>query len=162
MNVEVPAEMVADALARLRGRGGHRGVGADSSRAARASRDAGGAHGSGGGPALRRLVARLASTGAPLSVSDISIEVGVDQPRASRLVAQGVEMGLLRREADPDDARRTHIVLTEQGRRHAAHLHERHRRAAAAALEGFTEAEQQQFAMLFTRFADAWQNHHRS
>lgn len=148
MNADSPEDVVADALAHLRSRQGRRRGGHA------------GHHG--GGPALRRLVARLAADGVPLSVSDISIAVGVDQPRASRLVAQGVEMGLLRREIDPDDARRTRIALTGEGRRHAFHVRERRRREVASALEGFSDSERQQLACLLVRFANAWQDNQRS
>jgi DNA-binding MarR family transcriptional regulator len=48
-------------------------------------------------------------------VSELGEAIGVDQPRAPRLVQQSVEMGLVQREADPDDARRTRIALTPVG-----------------------------------------------
>ena len=75
-----------------------------------------------GGRPLRRPRTAADARGAgrgihPLSVSELGDAVGVDQPRASRLVQQGVELGLVRREADPDDARRTRIALTDQGAR---------------------------------------------
>ena len=55
------------------------------------------------------MLEALAAASDPLSVSEIGDAVGVDQPRASRLVQQAVELGLVRREADPDDARRTRV-----------------------------------------------------
>ena len=73
-----------------------------------------------GGPARLRLLEALAAASGPLSVSEIGDAVGVDQPRASRLVQQAVEMGLVRREADPDDARRTRVALTDKGLRSCA------------------------------------------
>ena len=66
-----------------------------------------------GGPARMRMLEALAAASAPLSVSDLGAAIGVDQPRASRLVQQGVAHGFVRREADPDDARRTRIALTD-------------------------------------------------
>ena len=68
-----------------------------------------------GGPARLRLLEALAAASAPLSVSEIGDAVGVDQPRASRLVQQAAQMGLVRREADADDARRTRVALTDNG-----------------------------------------------
>ena len=140
-----PAEAIAAALARLRGRGMPRppwdgqGIvtasspakagGAAVRTAARtgvrtARRITRGMHGQPpwmaggrfGGPARLRMLEALAAASVPLTVSELGDAVGVDQPRASRLVQQGVELGLVRREADPDDARRTRIALTDQGR----------------------------------------------
>ena len=39
-----------------------------------------------------------------MSVTELATEIGVDQPRASRLVQAAVHEGLVVREADPDDA----------------------------------------------------------
>ena len=75
-----------------------------------------------GGPARLRLLEALDAASAPLSVSEIGDAVGVDQPRASRLVQQAAQMGLVRREADPDDARRTRVALTDNGRVDRARL----------------------------------------
>ncbi|EIC07432.1 regulatory protein MarR [Microbacterium laevaniformans OR221] len=69
----------------------------------------------GGGPARLRLIEALHAASHPLSVSELGEAIGVDQPRAPRLVQQSVEMGLVQREADPDDARRTRIALTPVG-----------------------------------------------
>ena len=74
-----------------------------------------GAHGRFGGPARLRMLEALAAASTPLSVSEIAEAVGVDQPRASRLVQQAVEHGFVRREADPADARRSRVALTEEG-----------------------------------------------
>ena len=68
-----------------------------------------------GGPARMRLLEALAAASHPLSVGEIAEAVGVDQPRASRLVQQAFQLGLVRREADPDDARRTRVALTDAG-----------------------------------------------
>ena len=65
-----------------------------------------------GGPARLRMLEALAAASHPLSVSEVGDATGVDQPRASRLIQQAVDLGFVRREADPDDARRTRIALT--------------------------------------------------
>jgi DNA-binding MarR family transcriptional regulator len=173
MTEEFPEQSIAEALSRLRSRGG-RVFGADhdldeaeatggGDPRRRAQRYGAGidtqrgrGRRGGGGPALRRLVSRLSTAARPLSISDLSNEIGVDQPRASRLVAQGVEMGVLRREADPEDARRVQIVLTDDGQKLATHLREAHRKTVELALEGFSGEERQQLATLLSRLADAW------
>ena len=98
----------------------------------------------------------LARADRPLSVSEIAEAVGVDQPRASRLVAQGVEHGLVRREADPDDARRTSIALTEQGLAAARHFRGAQRDQVAIALESFSDDEREELASLLARLAGSW------
>jgi DNA-binding MarR family transcriptional regulator len=147
-----PVEQISDALARLRWRG--RPVHADG----RPFGHHGGVPGRGraGGPALLRLLATLAASGDPLGVSEIAARVGVDQPRASRLVAQGVELGLLRREADAADARKIRIVLTDDGVAMVRRVRGERCAAVREALAGFDDAEREQLASLLGRLAAAW------
>ena len=108
------------------------------------------------GPARMRMLDALAASKEPMSISEIAEVVGVDQPRASRLVQQAEMMGLVLREADPQDARRTRVALTDQGRKAVAFMrNDRHDRIGAA-LEQFTPQERADFARLFTKFAAAW------
>jgi len=109
-----------------------------------------------GGPARLRLLEALDAASAPLSVSEIADAIGVDQPRASRLVQQGVELGVVRREADPDDARRTRVALTDAGRQLVRGFRGERREAIDAALADFTESERLELARLLTKLADAW------
>lgn len=109
-----------------------------------------------GGPARMRLLEALASASDPLSVSELGEAVGVDQPRASRLVQQAVELGLVRREADPNDARRTRIALTDEGRELVAGFRGERREAVDTALAEFTDAERAELARLLTKLAAAW------
>lgn len=165
-----PAEQITEALSRIRWRGGHMPMGGHAARSGHGaaghshehhSMSHGGARRGSGGPALKRLLATLALTQEPLSVTDIAELVGVDQPRASRLVAQGVEFGLLRREADPSDARRTRIALTEQGEMMAQRIRSTRSEAIQQALIGFSDDERQQLASLLGRLAEAWPDAHR-
>ena len=55
--------------------------------------------------------------GRALTISMIGEAIGVDQPRASRLVQEASDAGLVRRTADPADARRSIIELTAAGRK---------------------------------------------
>ena len=109
-----------------------------------------------GGPARMRLLEALAAASHPLSVGEIAEAVGVDQPRASRLVQQSVELGLVRREADPDDARRTRVALTDAGTRLVRGFRGERREAIDAALAAFTDAERAELARLLTKLADSW------
>lgn len=109
-----------------------------------------------GGPARMRMLEALAAASAPLSVSDLGAAIGVDQPRASRLVQQGVERGFVRREADPDDARRTRIALTDEGRRLARGMRGERREMLTTALTSFTDDERIELARLLNKLADNW------
>ncbi|WP_244175933.1 MarR family winged helix-turn-helix transcriptional regulator [Microbacterium oxydans] len=187
-----PAEAIAKALSRLRGRRpGERGPGGRGP--AERGRGHGGPHGwhggphggsqdddarehfdhhrghpgmppwmadpSGrlGGPARMRMLEALSAASAPLSVSDLGIAIGVDQPRASRLVQQGVDHGFVRREADPDDARRTRIALTDEGRKLARGMRGERREMLTNALASFTDDERVELARLLNKLADNWQ-----
>ncbi|BDV32203.1 MarR family winged helix-turn-helix transcriptional regulator [Microbacterium terricola] len=108
------------------------------------------------GPARLRLLETLAAASAPLSVSELAEAIGVDQPRASRLVQQCVDMALVRREADPDDARRTRIVLTVEGGQIVRGFRGQRRDAVESALAGFSDDERAELARLLTKLAAAW------
>lgn len=110
----------------------------------------------GGGPARLRLLEALAVASHPLTVSEVGAAIGVDQPRASRLIQQAVERGMVRREADPDDARRTRVALTEDGAKLARGLRGRRREQLTAALAGFTDTERAELVRLLTKLAEAW------
>lgn len=109
-----------------------------------------------GGPARLRLLDALAAASGPLTVSEIGEAVGVDQPRASRLVQQAVDMGLAQREADPDDARRTRVALTSQGLAIVRGFRGERRDAIDTALAPFTDAERAELARLLTKLAEGW------
>jgi DNA-binding MarR family transcriptional regulator len=115
-----------------------------------------GGHGRFAGPARLRLLAALAAASTPLSVSELADGIGVDQPRASRLVQQCVELGLVRREADPDDARRTRIVLTDKGQAILRRFRGDRRESIEQALAQFTAAERSELARLLAKLADGW------
>lgn len=117
---------------------------------------AGGPGGRLGGPAWMRMLEALAAASEPLSVGALGEAVGVDQPRASRLVQQGVQRGLVQREADPDDARRTRIALTDAGRKIARGMRGERREVLSKALESFTEEESRELARLLSKLADNW------
>lgn len=109
-----------------------------------------------GGPARLRLLEALATASHPLSVSEVGEAIGVDQPRASRLIQQSVELGLVRREADPDDARRTRVALTDDGARFARGFRGQRREQLSEALGDFSPDERVALVRLLTKLADAW------
>ncbi|WP_438853516.1 MarR family winged helix-turn-helix transcriptional regulator [Agromyces sp. M3QZ16-3] len=110
--------------------------------------------------ARARLLAMLDAADRPMSVTELAGAVGVDQPRASRLVQAAVEEGLVVREADPDDARRTRIRITDLGRGVVHATTSSRRRAIESALEGFSDEDRERFAELLARFADGLRRAH--
>ncbi|MBN9211434.1 MAG: winged helix-turn-helix transcriptional regulator [Microbacterium sp.] len=164
-----PADEIAAALAKLRGRRPRPPFGPGGGHGGPHGHEHHGRHPFHGGPPwadpgqgrfagvarLRMLDALIAAPGS-LTVSEIADAVGVDQPRASRLVQQGVQMRLVEREPDPDDARRTRVRITAEGERLVSSFRGRRRDAVRSALESFTETESADFARLLAKFADAW------
>ncbi|MEU4290719.1 MarR family transcriptional regulator [Kribbella sp. NPDC026596] len=91
----------------------------------------------------------------PLGVNGVAVALGVDQPRASKLVAAAVAAGLVRREADQRDGRRTNLVLTAAGLEQLEVVHAYRRERFADAMHDWTAAERESFADLLTRFVTA-------
>ena len=91
-----------------------------------------------------------------MGISEIAEAISVDQPRASRLVNEAAEQGLVTRRADDRDARRSIVELTDAGRALLESARETRRSAVTDALAGFTPEETAQFAQLLERFVAAW------
>ncbi len=91
----------------------------------------------------------------PCSVTDLTGALGVDQPRASRLVARAVDEGLLVRQADQHDGRRTLVSLTAVGRRQVEAAHEARQRVFAEAMADWPPPDRAAFARLLTKFIAA-------
>lgn len=106
--------------------------------------------------AVHRALAVLAAAEQPMSITDLGTAIGIDQPRASRVVQMLQHEGLVRREADPSDARRTRIAVTAKGRSHADAHRERRAAPVAEALATLDPAERQQLAALLARVVEAW------
>ncbi|TNY38933.1 MarR family winged helix-turn-helix transcriptional regulator [Thermomonospora catenispora] len=92
------------------------------------------------------------AAGEQVTVGTVSTALGVDQPRASRLVSAAVNAGLVRRVADQRDGRRTLLERTGEGRALTDRVHRHRRRVFAAAMEGWADAERAEFARLLQRF----------
>ena len=65
-------------------------------------------------------------------------------------------MGLVRREADAEDARRTRVALTDNGLAIVRGFRGERRTAIDSALAAFTDAERAELARLLTKLADSW------
>ncbi|MCE6997329.1 MarR family transcriptional regulator [Saccharothrix sp. S26] len=102
-------------------------------------------------PALFPLLDAVEERG-PSSVTELTTALGVDQPRASRLVAKAVDEGLLTRQADQHDGRRTPVSLTSSGRAQLDAAHTVRRQVFARAMADWSDEERATFARLLTAF----------
>ncbi|MFQ6398245.1 MarR family winged helix-turn-helix transcriptional regulator [Nocardia sp. KC 131] len=107
--------------------------------------------------AVFRVLDAVAASDAA-TVGTLAPVLGVDQPRASRLVAQAVSSDLLERVADKHDGRRAVLRLTPDGTRLVAAARDGRRGAMAAAMSDWTDQERTEFARLLNRFVDALDN----
>jgi DNA-binding MarR family transcriptional regulator len=91
-------------------------------------------------PSQSSIIATLAAAG-PLPLGALARREAVTAPTASRAVDRLVELGLIQRMADPDDARRHTVALTQQGREAAANSDDAATRLLAEALHRRTDGE---------------------
>ncbi|GAA4228201.1 DNA-binding MarR family transcriptional regulator [Streptosporangium album] len=106
-------------------------------------------------PALFAVIDAVEEGPGAATVSAVADRMGIDQPRASRLVARAVEAGLLRRVADPADGRRSILELTGHGSEQTDQVHRFRREVFGAAMRGWPERDQREFARLLTAFVGA-------
>ncbi|GAB19194.1 putative MarR family transcriptional regulator [Gordonia effusa NBRC 100432] len=93
--------------------------------------------------------------GAPMRTSRLAEIMVTDPSTVSRHVASLVELGYIRREADPDDGRATLLVATEAGMARAEEVRAHRRSRLYTLLDGWTGAELETLVALLTRFVDA-------
>ncbi|WP_231884440.1 MarR family winged helix-turn-helix transcriptional regulator [Plantibacter sp. H53] len=91
-----------------------------------------------------------------MGISALAESIGVDQPRASRLVAEATKRGEVARAVDPNDGRRSVVQLSAAGRAVLQEARRGRRDAVTTALSGFTPEEAAQFAAFLERFVAAW------
>lgn len=91
-----------------------------------------------------------------ITVGGVAEALGVDQPRASRLVADAVAAGLVRRQADAADGRRSVLALTAAGRRLQAVAAQRRRGDLAAVMADWPDVDREAFARLLSAFVARW------
>ena len=77
-----------------------------------------------------------------------------DPSTISRHVAQLVERGYVRREADPDDGRATLLVITDEGQEKVQAIKHRRRSLLQEALSEWTDEQMANLTALLTRFLD--------
>ncbi|MEU8799934.1 MarR family transcriptional regulator [Spirillospora sp. NPDC048819] len=94
--------------------------------------------------------------GQEMSVGLVAARLGVDASRGSRIVAEAVKSGYVRRVASQEDGRRIHLELTGAGQaivdatRRTRHEH------FAKAMGDWTDEERTEFARLLSRFVHSY------
>ena len=105
-----------------------------------------------GGAAL--LSKLQASADGSLRVTALAERLGVDTPTVTRKIQQLERLGLVARDADPDDGRAHRIRLTADGIETLVRLTEAKHRWLATLLEGWSTEDRTTFATLLGTFAD--------
>ncbi|MEW2358630.1 MarR family winged helix-turn-helix transcriptional regulator [Spirillospora sp. NPDC029432] len=90
--------------------------------------------------------------GEEMNVGLVAARLGVDASRGSRIVAEAVKAGYVRRVASQSDGRRIHLELTDAGREIVEAARATRRAAFAAGMRDWTEDERREFARLLARF----------
>lgn len=102
---------------------------------------------------IERGVARTAAE--PATVGLLADEMQLDPSRASRVAADLVARGLVRREAAQEDGRRTVLTLTPEARAILARVHAAKAERVQAVFAEWDDAEVREFARLFGRYVAA-------
>jgi len=106
------------------------------------------------------LVSKLAASGdGPLRVTALAERLGVDTPTVTRKVQQLERLGLVARDADPDDRRAFRIRLTDDGRSVLERLQAAKREWLEHLLVGWSREDLDSFATLLGRFAERLHQH---
>lgn len=95
--------------------------------------------------------------GEEMSVGLVAARLGVDASRGSRIVAEAVKSGYVRRVASQEDGRRIHLELTDAGRRVVEATRRTRQEHFAKAMADWTPAERAEFARLLARFVHTYE-----
>lgn len=106
---------------------------------------------------LLEVVRRLEGSGSEATVGAIADAMRLDPSRGSRLVADMVSRGILRRDASQEDGRRSLIQITEQGQKLLSEIRVVKRAAVEQAVADWSDSERHAFATLFERFMDRFE-----
>lgn len=136
MESKSPSEAVEIAMVAIRRRQGRRSI----------------ARAAGGGSTRYDVLDVVEGAGGECSVATIADRLSVDQPRASKLVARAVADGMVRRESDQNDGRRSLLTLTEEGYRAVEAMHTFRRDLFGRAMAGWSVRERTEFARLLSDF----------
>ena len=89
-----------------------------------------------------------------ITVGDIAERLGIDPSRASRMVAEAIDAGDVRRIASQSDGRRITLELTTQGRELARSARRLRLKLFDRAMSDWSAHDRDQLARLLTKFID--------
>ncbi|MFZ3451769.1 MarR family winged helix-turn-helix transcriptional regulator [Arthrobacter sp. 7Tela_A1] len=98
-------------------------------------------------PAAYGLLVLLQRQG-PLRLTDIAAAIGVGKPSVSRQIVMLEHLGLVRKQADPDDGRAQAISLTDSGRDQLLKTQRAREKHFRALLQAWSEDEVQALSVL--------------
>ncbi|MFM2279330.1 MAG: hypothetical protein RLZZ444_1561 [Pseudomonadota bacterium] len=87
-----------------------------------------------------------------ITIGTVAENMRVDHSRASRVVADLVKRGMLKREVSQEDARRTIVALTAEGRTYVDRVHDIKQDVLSTALADWPAEDIAEFARLYNRF----------
>lgn len=102
------------------------------------------------------VVRRAEATG-EVTVGTIAEMVRIDPSRASRIVADMVTRGVLRRKASQADARRIVVVLTALGQRLLSEIQAQKYSVIGSIFADWTPEEVESFSLLFDRYVSGYE-----
>ncbi|MGX2993209.1 MarR family winged helix-turn-helix transcriptional regulator [Streptomyces sp. JNUCC 64] len=94
----------------------------------------------------------LGESGRDVTVGFVADRLAIDPSRASRIVADAVKDGFVRRVASQEDGRRSCLELTPAGRDAVAAAHRTRQSFYTSVLQDWGADEQRDFARLLTKF----------
>lgn len=97
-----------------------------------------------------------------VTVGSIAEILHIDPSRASRIVAEMVAKGVLRRKASQDDARRIILVITALGQRLIAEIQTQKLAIVEGIVADWPASDVKEFAVLFDRFATGFEQRFKS
>lgn len=107
---------------------------------------------------LLSLVRRLAAA-QEVTVGALAEQMRLDHSRVSRVVADLVKRGVLRREASQEDARRTLVALTEEGVAWLDRMNAVKHEVIGQILSDWSRDDIQLFSTLYDRFIEGFEHH---
>ncbi len=100
----------------------------------------------------------LSEQGGDVTVGFVADRLSIDPSRASRIVADAVKAGFVRRVASQEDGRRSCLELTRAGRDAVAAAHRTRQAFYSTVLQDWGGDEQREFARLLTKFVSSLDN----
>ena len=104
------------------------------------------------------LVRRL-SRSQEVTVGALAEQMRLDHSRVSRVVADLVKRGVLRREASQEDARRTLVALTAEGVAWLDRMNEVKHEVIGQVLSDWNQEDLEAFSDLYERFVERFERH---